>query len=641
MPDYRYEHLIRRDCPLPPGAHVVAYCRDSGGEEQDRSVAQQKEAIAEYCDKHQLILEHTYSDEAKTGSDAERRSGLNQMLSDLAGRFAFIRNLAKRNQYMAKHPFGVLTWKSSRLGRDSIENTHNKADLRLRGLTIVSMIASIETGDPALNAMIESVQQLQDEKLLQEQSDNTKRGLSDVVTLRDNDPAFRSLNPDWPTNDGRYLGIHPGTLPTGFKGEQIAIDMRERKGRLRGGEKHYVQRMIPDRDNGLWERCYLAWQMRHEEKPIKKIMAATRLFKEAGSYSFFFKNRIYTGAREYGGRLLENFVEALIPVEWWQEEQARRVERDAKHQQRSQNPMYEPRRVVSRHLLSGLVYCGATLGEEHPMNADTVPGRKGERARWDFYMCTQRKNSREQKCTAMRVGAAALDKAVIDCLLGDILTVENLRPIADSLASGLNDRNSEINQRISAVQSRLDEVQKALRSLLDAIEKVGLSTSIQTRLQDREGEERKLIAELVNLEDMLVKPKQAARIGEAQLQEWIDTIRQNIVGDDLEAARSCIRQFVAKIVVNQKAGTIYYTFPLSDMTRLRLLVLTGSDTSPRHNTARFTIRRIQREVLPRLPLPSEILLQEKAREMRAGGLSYPIIAKILNVSVGKAWKLIN
>jgi len=28
-----YLHLIRQDCPVPAGTHVVVYCRDSGGEE--------------------------------------------------------------------------------------------------------------------------------------------------------------------------------------------------------------------------------------------------------------------------------------------------------------------------------------------------------------------------------------------------------------------------------------------------------------------------------------------------------------------------------------------------------------------------------------------------------------------------------
>jgi len=53
--DNRYLHLIRQDCPLPPGTHVVAYCRDSGGDEQDRSVAQQIDVAREYCQHDNLV----------------------------------------------------------------------------------------------------------------------------------------------------------------------------------------------------------------------------------------------------------------------------------------------------------------------------------------------------------------------------------------------------------------------------------------------------------------------------------------------------------------------------------------------------------------------------------------------------------
>lgn len=55
--DNRYLHLIRQDCPLPPAAHVVIYCRDSGGEEQDRSVSQQIDTAREYCLYHNLIVD--------------------------------------------------------------------------------------------------------------------------------------------------------------------------------------------------------------------------------------------------------------------------------------------------------------------------------------------------------------------------------------------------------------------------------------------------------------------------------------------------------------------------------------------------------------------------------------------------------
>src|SRR5687767_5986086 len=142
--DERYLHLIRKDCPLPPGTHIVAYCRDSGGEEQDRSVQQQMQVIREYCSHYGLVLERLYIDEARTGSNAEKREELERMMADLSRRFKQILNLEKRRQHMEKHPFGVLVWKSNRLGRDSVNTTFNKAALRIRGITIVSLVPSLE-----------------------------------------------------------------------------------------------------------------------------------------------------------------------------------------------------------------------------------------------------------------------------------------------------------------------------------------------------------------------------------------------------------------------------------------------------------------------------------------------------------------
>src|SRR5258708_2726599 len=207
MADDLYLHLIRSDCPLPAGTHVVAYCRDSGGEEQDRSVQQQIRAIYEYCHFHQLVLEKTYFDEAKTASNSENRDQLTALLADLRHRFKEIKDRYRRDKLTVKRPFGVLFWKSNRLSRDLVETTFIKADLRMRALTIVDLINRADTGDAATNALIEAFQAWQDQNLLDEISDNVKRGLADIVGLRDDDPEFRKWNPNWPTNDGRYVGI--------------------------------------------------------------------------------------------------------------------------------------------------------------------------------------------------------------------------------------------------------------------------------------------------------------------------------------------------------------------------------------------------------------------------------------------------
>ena len=101
-----YLGLVRRDCPLPAGTHVVASARDSGGEDQERSVRQQVEVIREYCVHHHLILEQVYIDEAKTASNAENRDALNQMLSDIRGRYSQIHDRYRRDRQTRDPPPG-------------------------------------------------------------------------------------------------------------------------------------------------------------------------------------------------------------------------------------------------------------------------------------------------------------------------------------------------------------------------------------------------------------------------------------------------------------------------------------------------------------------------------------------------------
>lgn len=156
--DNRYLHLVRHDCPLTPGTHVVVYCRDSGGEEQDRSVSQQIEAAREYCQHHNLVLEKVYIDEARLSSNTEKRDALQEMLFDLRRRFKTIHDRKKRNRRTEENPFGVVFWKSNRLGRDSIEATNIKTDLRLRGITLIDLMTSANTGNAAVDALIEAFQ---------------------------------------------------------------------------------------------------------------------------------------------------------------------------------------------------------------------------------------------------------------------------------------------------------------------------------------------------------------------------------------------------------------------------------------------------------------------------------------------------
>jgi hypothetical protein len=70
--------------------------------------------------------------------------------------------------------------------------------------------------------MLEMFTRFKDEQFIEDLSKNVKRGLADIVGLRDTDPYFRLYNPDWPLTGG-YLSIFPGKPPNGFVGQTIQI----------------------------------------------------------------------------------------------------------------------------------------------------------------------------------------------------------------------------------------------------------------------------------------------------------------------------------------------------------------------------------------------------------------------------------
>lgn len=228
------------------------------------------------------------------------------------------------------------------------------------------------------------------------------------------------------------------------------------------------------------------------------------------------------------------------------------------------NRNHEPRRVGSKYLLSGLVVCGHVDGEEHPMNVESIPGKKGKRGNYTFFICSTMKNSRGQACEAKRVSTKALDQTVIKNLLAHVLSIENLQPLAKNIAQSLEERSSDAGTRIAAIEDKLAEVKKSLENIMDAIENMGYAKHLQQRYDERRREEEELLSELAVLEALQVDPGRIAQISDEALEGWICYMRDALEGDDKALARRIIQQFVAKIVIKEGTGTLYYTFPFPD-----------------------------------------------------------------------------
>jgi len=139
----------------------------------------------------------------------------------------------------------------------------------------------------------------------------------------------------------------------------------------------------------------------------------------------------------------------------------------------------------------------------------------------------------------------------------------------------MTEMNRDVSERLVNLQGRLDGIQNAISKLMDVIETAGMSPNIQKRLAEREAEERDLISQIADAEALIIRARDIPKISNKKLDEFIASIRETLMGDDIELARAALKRFVAKIVVHEKTGTIYYSFPFHDISRIQALPLSG------------------------------------------------------------------
>jgi hypothetical protein len=102
---------------------------------------------------------------------------------------------------------------------------------------------------------------------------------------------------------------------------------------------------------------------------------------------------------------------------------------------------------------------------------------------------------------------------------------------------------------------------KSLENIMDAIENMGYAKHIQQRYDERRREGEEPLSELPVLEALQVDPGHIAQISDEALEGWICYMRDALESEDKALARRLIQQVVAKIVIKEGTGTLYYTYP--------------------------------------------------------------------------------
>jgi DNA invertase Pin-like site-specific DNA recombinase len=512
MPDPILSRLIGQPCPLAPGSRILTYARDSGGEDQERSVDEQIRLYDAYADHFGLVIIRHFHDRARPGSSLVGREGLEHLLEE-----------ARRDPRPAE---GILFWALDRLSRNQLEAQYLKSDLRLRGYTLIFLSNDIpDAGD--MTPIFEAFYEWKAAEDLKTISRNARRGLADLVTTR--------------KPDGSYEGFMPGIPPRGFKGEPVQIGVK------RSGKPRVVQRWIPD--PSTWARCRQAWELRASGATVPEIEKKLYLFAFCSCYSTFFRNAIYKGELHYGMMVLPAFVPPMVDEETWNAVQKM-------NHQRKKRYGWDPRRAGSAHLLSGLIFC-KVCGS--PMKAHVDRRRGGNRR---TYVCIARERART--CRAKAVPADLIEGAVVDRLCETVLTRDNLRRMADLLHRSQEKESLEARQAGEGIRNRLRELDQAIANLVRSAEQAPLSSALARTLEEREQERDRLQEEKASLEN-LQSFHRAPRYTDAELADLGARMRAGLRAGGPEARR-VLAGFVLRIDAERRGAKLTYTFPLDKKT---------------------------------------------------------------------------
>lgn len=446
------------DSPLPPGARVVAYYRDSGHADQERSVGQQRRAAEVYCEQYHLVLLRAFADEARPGGSVVGREAFQEMID-------YLRRLApepERGTRDPEAPDGLLYWDIKRFARDQDDSAYFRADLRRRGYEVISLSDSIPHGD--LAQVFEAMLSWKAEQDRRDLSKDICRGLHDLVTTRG--------------PDGRYANVCPGGVAVGFRAEPYEL------GAKRDGTPRVVQRLVPDKESGVWARVRRAWEMRARGATYYEIDDATHLYRTMGGYIKLFRNTIYRGALAYGDEVYEGWIEPCISQEIWDQVQGRR--RPA--------GQHKPRLGTSSYTLSGWLECGVCGSA---MTGSRSTSRKKTKVfRYRYYLCSLAKSSRRTRCSMTSMFRSEyLEDAVYHVLTEAVLRPRVLVAMLEDAEPDDEERRA-LQHEVERLGAELARLTTSFKRLIDAVEHGGELQGLVDRLQARQAEKERIESEL-------------------------------------------------------------------------------------------------------------------------------------------------
>jgi len=471
---------------------AVAYCRYSSDNQREESIDAQIRAIKEYCLRNDYSLVRAYTDEAKTGTNDNRKGFLDMIDDSSNGTFDI-----------------CIVHKLDRFTRSKYDSAIYKKLLKDNSVRVVSVLENLD--DSPESIILESV--------LEGMAEYYSKNLAREVMKGMKETALQAKH-------------NGGMAPTGY---DVAPD------------KTYI---INDGEAGIVRKIFKMYiagngygiiaQDLNDNGQCTKL---GRLFTK-GSIRDILLNEKYTGTYIFNKRLSKKDnhkykedsevirIEDAIPMIISKEDF---IIVKSKMDGKKVGPRMNQKRF---YMLTGKIECGE-CGASY-VGAGYVPGRNGKK--YPIYSCT---NKRSHTCSNKNIRQELLENYVIAQLKENIFNIESI----EKITSGIYEKLKEINSSADKEKKSLNIQKKSVQTKIDMAFDMAFDGTISKPLLAKKTNELELQLNAIVQKQYQLENKDYSWLNEKKIKKFLLASMENLEDEDPEVKRKVIETFVHRVII--------------------------------------------------------------------------------------------
>ena len=500
------------------GLRVLHYMRVSDeAQDVENSISAQSDCLNEFSNRHKQVVLKKYKDEAITGK-IDRRPGFLHMINEIPQWDPPVQ--------------AVVLWKFSRFARNNVDNALYKHHLRKQGVRVISMNEPVD--DSPTGRLMEHFIEGMDAYYSENLSSDVIRGMRRIASR----------------------GFYQAHTPSfGYR----IVDVKD-------GEKTRNKLELDPVTSKIVRRAYDTILSGKTTRDVVTTFNTEGILTAKGNR--WSNNRVHelltnehnTGTIVFGLKSnsgmppvrAPNSHPAIVSPEEFEKVKQSLGARAPK--------IMNPRHAGSEHILSSLVWC-RQCGFKYTYKKGT-----GRSKVYQYLICTTRVENGRTLCEGPSVRADDFEKRVMDTMLQDILTPENLKRLLEEMQETSGQGHTEAMEKVKAADKGLEDISRREDRIILAYETEELSL-------EKYSERMKALKEIRN---NLEAAKEAAIAGlgdEATILEnpqgsldYASELNEFLRTAENSRCKAWLGKLVKCIWVEPGKATIQYTIPVPDRT---------------------------------------------------------------------------